>query len=740
MKRTWLVASLTGGAVLIAAACAFVGWPSKSPADPPKPALHSAIAPAETAVQLPIGQVVLFSSGVGYFQREGTIDGDARVDLSFPTQDINDLIKSMILRDLDGGHISAVSYDSNAPVEKTLQSFAVNLSANPTFAQVLNQARGEKVEVVLQQSNAAQPGTMTGAVMGVEKQRVAAGKDAAVEVEQLNMWCADGMKSVKLADVQRVRFLNPVMDNEVRKALETLTLSHDTQKKAVSLNFVGEGKRQVRVGYVIENPIWKTSYRLVLGKAKEDKPFLQGWAVVENATDEDWKDVRMALVSGRPISFQMDLYTPLYVPRPTVVPELFASLRPVTYSGDINGFADGIAGPGGFGGRSGSTRAKKLDDGEADAKGVKRERLKEAEAHGPYLLGPVDKSAAADDLRKSLGDNMNLGGAGVSTMATATKLGDFFQYALDKPVSLPRQKSALLPIVNKDVEGTRVSIYNERTQAKFPLLGLKFKNTSGLHLSQGPITVFEGSNYAGDSRILDVEPNEERLLSYAVDLGTEVNPVLASDNGRLTTIKIVKGILYSTTKLRETKTYTIVNRNDAERLVLVEHPVRNDFHLTDDTSKPAETASDVYRFEVTVPAGKTATQVVTEERVIGSQVQLTNSNDDQMRIFINSTVSSPKVKEGLKQGIALRWAMSKTQRDIAEQQLQLKTITEDQVRLRANLKEMPPTAAAYKRYLDKFDQQETQIEKYQADIKKMQETEHQQQKEFEDFLNNFSAE
>jgi hypothetical protein len=343
-------------------------------------------------------------------------------------------------------------------------------------------------------------------------------------------------------------------------------------------------------------------------------------------------------------------------------------------------------------------------------------------------------------LEAKLDERMNLGAAGVSTMATATKLGDFFQYALDKPVSLPRQKSALLPIINKDVEGARVSIYNERTQPKFPLLGLKFKNTSGLHLSQGPITVFEGSNYAGDSRILDVEPNEERLLSYAVDLGMEVNPVLASDNGRLTTVKVVKGILYSTTKLRETKTYTIVNRNDSERLVLVEHPVRNDFHLTDDTSKPAETASDVYRFEVKVPAGKTAAQVVTEERLIGSQIQLTNTNDDQMRFFINSAVAGPKVKEGLKQGIALRWALNKTQRETAEQQLQLKTITDDQTRLRANLREMPPTAAAYKRYLEKFDQQETQIEKYQADIKKLQETEHQQQKEFEDFLANLSAE
>src|SRR6202030_3318876 len=130
----------------------------------------------------------------------------------------------------------------------------------------------------------------------------------------------------------------------------------------------------------------------------------------------------------------------------------------------------------------------------------------------------------------------------------------------------------------------------------------------------------------------------------------------------------------------------------------------------------------------------------TEERIINQQVQLTGSNDDQMRFFINATVVSPKVKAGLTQAIDLRSTLNKTQREIAELQLQLKTITDDQARLRANLKEMPPTAAAYKRYLDKFDAQETQIEKYQADIKKLQDVEHQQQKGFEDFLNAFSAE
>jgi hypothetical protein len=727
MARKWLWTSAAGSAAIAVVAIAL--WSPHAPrtqADAPKDNGEAAAAKAS----LPIGQVVLFSSGVGYFQREGTVEGNARVDLSFPVSDINDLIKSMVLRDLDGGHVAAVSYDSNAPIERTLKSFAVNLTTNPSFAQVLNQARGEKVEVVLQQAAAGQPASLTGSIVGVEKQKQAAGKDT-VEAEQLNLWCADGVRTVKLADVQRVRFLNPVLESEIRKALETLAQSHDTQKKAVSISFQGEGKRQVRVGYVIESPIWKTSYRLVLAKDKADKPFLQGWAVVENTTDEDWRDVRMALVSGRPISFQMDLYQPLFVTRPIVEPELFASLRPVAYSGAM----DQPKMPPPVDSRAITLKkAREAQNyyglAEADGKGL---------AAGGLAIPAPAKAEYRRQLAEDLGRRMDLAGGGVAAAATASKLGDFFQYAVDRPVNLPRQKSALLPIVNKDVEGSRVSIYNERTQAKFPLLGLKFKNTSGLHLMQGPITVFEGSNYAGDARILDLQPNEERLLSFAIDLGTEVNPVPSSDNGRITHVKAVKGLIETTTKLRETKTYQVKNRNEGERLVLIEHPVRNDFRLTD-TAKPAETASDFYRFELKVPAGKTESLAVTEEKTFAQAMQLSTLGDDQIRFFLSQPVTSAKVKAGLNKALELRWELQKTQREIAELERQLNVITTDQGRLRANLKEMPPTAAAYKRYLEKFDQQETQIEKYQADIKKLQGQEHQQHKAFEDYLAGFSAE
>ena len=301
--------------------------------------LLSAAAPGEAkqdlkpAVTLPITRVVLFNSGVGYFSRSGEVDGDARVDLTFPETDINDLLKSMVLEDFNGGRIAAVSYDSREPIARTLSSFAINLNGNPTFAGIVSQMRGERVEVVAH----ARRGQPAGQADGRHRRRREAegrGRQgpATVDVEVLNMWCAEGLRAVKLPDVQQLQVRQPGDRERVPPgAGRAVAVATTARRRRCSLHFAGEGKRKVQVGYVVEAPIWKTSYRLVLGE--KEKPYLQGWAMVENPTDEDWAGVKMALVSGRPISFKMDLYNPLYVDRPTVEPELFASLRPVTYRG-----------------------------------------------------------------------------------------------------------------------------------------------------------------------------------------------------------------------------------------------------------------------------------------------------------------------------------------------------------------------------------------------------------------------
>jgi hypothetical protein len=725
MRRRLFAAAALGAAGLVTGLAL---WSSASPADAGKADAAPALAKARP--QLPVSQVVLFSSGVGYFQREGTIEGSARVDLTFPASEINDLLKSMVLQDLGGGQVDAVSYDSHDPIDKTLQSFAINLTSNPTLAQILNQARGEKVEVALQASATTQPGTLTGAVVGIEQQHQPAGKDGTLSVDVLNLWCAEGLRSVKLGDVLRIRFLNPVIDSEFRRALEVLTLSHDTQKKAVSLQFTGDGKRSVRVGYVVENPIWKTSYRLVLDK--NGKPFLQGWAVVENPSDEDWKDVRMALVSGRPISFQMDLYQPLYVRRPTVEPELFASLRPPTYSGGMMVGMPGMPGP---------AMPPAPATFAAPARPTVEKPNVEMRQKAAGALG--GRGAKKDDmfalgLHKAEDEGISLR-SGVASAASAMQLGDYFQYSIDHPVNLARQKSALLPIVNKDIEGTKVSIFNEGTHPKFPLLGLRLKNTTGLHLMQGPITVFEGNSYAGDSRILDLQPKEERLLSYAIDLGTEVETHLDRAPEPVTAVKIYKGVLHTTRKITEHKVYNLKNRSEQDRVVLLEHPIRHQFKITS-KQKPVETARDVYRFEVKLPAGQTAKEIITEEFDQVTQIALTNSDDQSVRYLLTLPVPSPKVREALEKALAYKTKLSATQMDLQQQERQLKTITDDQTRLRANLKEMPPTAAAYKRYLEKFDTQESEIERFQAQIKKLQEAEVQQRKEYENYLANLTLE
>src|SRR5882762_3107447 len=230
------------------------------------------------SVSLPLTRVVLFNSGVGYFSRSGDIEGDARVDLTFPESDINDLLKSMVLEDFGKGRISAVSYDSREPIARTLASFAINLNNNPTFAGIVSQMRGERIEVAVSATAANQPGKLTGTIVGIEHQKVASGTTT-VDAEVLNMWCAEGMRAIRFSDIQSLKFSNPVIESEFRRALETLALSHDNAKKAVQLHFAGEGKRKVQVGYVIEARIWKTSYRLLM--AEKEKPYLQGWAMVE---------------------------------------------------------------------------------------------------------------------------------------------------------------------------------------------------------------------------------------------------------------------------------------------------------------------------------------------------------------------------------------------------------------------------------------------------------------------------
>jgi hypothetical protein len=529
---------------------------------------------------LSLSKVVLFTSGVGYFQREGTVAGNVDLDLYFKTRDINDLLKSMVVQDLDGGRITEVTYSSRDPLTRTLQTFAIDLTGNPGVAGILAQVRGAKVEILTSQR-------IIGTIVGVETEP--SGEHTADVF--LNLLTGRGLRRIELASVRSLRFLDPGLQQELAQALSLLAESRSAEKKRVTVGCSGQGSRRVRVGYLLEAPLWKTSYRLVLGE--EGEHFLQGWAIVENTTDEDWRDVSLSLVSGRPISLIMDLYRPLYVPRPTVEMELYSSIAPQRHE-------DGLGmGP------PEAPRAK--------------ERMAEP--------GAMPRAAPSYGEQESyLRDELDLS-QGVAAAAGIEEAGNFFRYLIDHPVTIPRQESTMLPIVDQNVEGRRVSIYNQSVQAKHPLYGLRLKNTTGFDLMGGPLTVFEQGSYAGDAQIDTLPAGAERLISFAVDLGVEVAASSRSVPETLLEVRIVKGTLMSTVSLRAESSYRIKNSDDRPRSLLIEHPLNPDWDLVVPAAAE-ETTRSAYRFLIEVSAGQTEELLVARERQIERSVLLTNISDD----------------------------------------------------------------------------------------------------------------
>jgi hypothetical protein len=672
--------------------------------EPPRP-LTTEATPQAT---LPLTKIVLYASGVGYFQRDGQINGHGQVALRFKVDTVNDLLKSMTVQDFDGGQVSTVTYDSRDPITRTLKSFAIDLTDNAGLGNLLWQMRGERIEV-------ATPNLVQGVILGVETKKERVGDKDVVEVEYVNLLTDNGLRSIPLPQVQQLRIINEQLNADLRQALAVLATSHDTQKKTVVLDFSGQGSRRVRVGYIMETPVWKTSYRLVLSDT--EAPFLQGWALVENTTDEDWQDVRLSLISGRPISFTMDMYEPLYAQRPVVVPEVYAALRPQTYGQAME--APGAALREARLQEEGRTAQKREVPGsaaEAPAAPASRARGMVAE---PKPAAPAPPPLALEQ--------------GVAAAAQATELGEFFEYAINTPVSLARQKSAMLPIVNEAVEGAKVSIYNQRVHAKHPLYGFRLRNATALHLSQGPMTVFDGGVYAGDARLEDLPPGQERLLSYAMDLKTEVEPVSEPEQRELVTVSLRKGTLLTTHKAIAEMTYNLRNRDQKPRLVLIEHPFRADWQLAS-PSTATERTREVYRFAVTVDPGSGTRLRVREEKPLQQSVALTDAGPDVLTYYMRATQVSDKVKQALQRVSTLRDKLDQTvqQRRRFEQQIQ--EIAQEQARMRENMGKLAQNSELYNRYVRKLDQQETEIDKIRKDIETLKGTEEQQRKELNDYL------
>lgn len=707
--------------------------------------------PPPKAAKLPLTRVVLTTAGVGYFHREGTIDGTARVELKVNEEDVNDLILTLLASD-PNGTTRAVTYDNRAPAEITLKAFSIDLTENPSVGHLLNQVRGEKVEIAHGDKD-----SVVGSILSVEKPvevttvdeeaNRRTHKPPAGAVEQVNLFTDDGLVSVPLSKIKKVKFVKPELQAEFRAALEALAAARGEAKKAVAVTFNGQGQRKVSLGYMADAPLWKPTYRLSLAG---NGVTLESLAAIENTTDEDWKDVRVKLVSGRPITFKMDLYDPLFVPRPTVEPELYASLRPTVYQGQSGAFGFG----GGFTGQLGASGGLGFQGGMQNL-GVGGGVLGVTGAQpqsgfgiqGGYggitrpsvrsLLGQRPDYDAVRNRKPD--DEKKANPPADPTAAASANLGEAFEYAVADPVTLPRFKSALVPVLNEKVEAERLSIFNPAALPGYPLKGLRVKNTSKLFLAQGPVTVYEKDGAAGQARLPDVKPGDTRLLSYAIDLDLPMRAEHVDDVRTPVSMKIADGKLSKVVRVKTTSRYVAVNKGTEAKTVWVTQPIKVGWKLVA-PAKAAETTPDLQRFEMKVPAGEKVTLDVIEEQDQTSVFYLTTLTAEQLDQAMTEPSTPPAVKAAFGRVRANLTARGDADKGIAEENAALKEIVEEQGRLRANLATVPKESDAYKRYVKKFDDQETDIEKRRAKVKELEQTKQKLAKELTDLIKELKAE
>lgn len=689
-------------------------------------------AKADAAASLPIRTITLYRSGVGYFERRGSVDAGEKISLRFATDQINDMLKSMVILDPKQA-LESVSYGSKEPLERRLASFGVNIADDPSLSAVLARVRGNRAKFV------TPDGAVTGVILGVESREQASGNaQKTIVVPFVNVITESGIRSVNLTTIASVELEDKALNGELMKALSAIAEHQADRIKTVDLTFGGDGSRPVVVAYVSEMPMWKTSYRLVLPDQPEGRkdpkeqggqPTIQGWAIVENTTDDDWENVKLGLVAGRPVSFQMDLYEPLYVGRPTVAVPTVPGVLPRMYQ-EGQAFVDKqelerrLSGAASMAPAAPeAAAAKSLAYGAARGGAQFREEGKDRRG------AAVDQAISGDDLTRYA----------AQSQAQAGEVGEVFEYTLKTPISIARQRSAMLPILSSAIDGRRVSIYNRADGAEHPMRGVELKNTTGLQLMPGPLSVFDGAAYAGDAQIGHITTGDKRLLAYAVDL--DVQALTKEDmQSQVRTIKIVSGLLEQTSKQSRKVSYAFANK-DAKRAraVLIEQQKMDGWDLVQ-PKKAEEETKDLYRFELAVAPGESGALDVVQEHTDLQQFALTSYDWGTLVAYSKNGKVSQAVLDAVKKAADMQAGINDTQHRMQLLDQERQTIDQDQNRIRQNMGSVSRDTDLYRRYMSKLNEQESRLEAMRDEREKLQQSLTQQQQALEGYVRGLSVE
>ncbi|MCB1070068.1 MAG: hypothetical protein KDL31_06905 [Kiritimatiellae bacterium] len=641
-----------------------------------------------SAAELPVTSITLYSSGVGFFERAGAVQGEESLVLSFSPDQVVDVIRSMVYLDQGGGSVASASYESREPLSRILSTFRVDLSDNPGLGELLNRMRGETMTF------ATAGRTYEGQLVGVEEQ--VRREDDTVFSEYRVTFLVDGaLVGHDLSQIQSLSPQDPALRRELATALSLVADGRTQDRKILTLQLQGEGERPVRLGYLMACPVWKTSYRMLVS---EGKVSLQGWAHVDNPSDEDWEDVQLSLVSGQPVSFIQNLYDPIYAPRPVVPYETVSGAAPQT-----------------FGNAVGSSR------------------LRKSEARREYGAAAAPAMILADAVSFDAGFAEEAMVESALPAASGGEVGELFAYKLDERVTVPRRQSAMLPILFASLDATPLSIYRFSAHASRPMNGILFTNDSPAYLMRGPVSVLEDGIYAGDALLEDTAQGQERLLTYAMDLGLEVTREPQAGTDELTSVSIVDGMLTIRRALEQKVLYRVNSSRTDDRTLMIEHPRRTDWQLVVPGDGVPMTAS-AYRFLLPVHAGGTVELPVVERKDVGQTLALTSLSRDQVVYYLDQRVISGPVRKALTTLGEMQAVLNDLRLERETVERRIREISEEQVRIRENMKAVARGSDSFAMWEGKLVDQEKRLDDLKQAREKAFRDEQVQQKKLREYV------
>jgi hypothetical protein len=591
---------------------------------------------------------------VGYFERSGDLAPGESARLDFKAADMDDVLKSLTIEEKGGGKISGLRYDSSEPLAHKLADFPFQLGAAQPLSAVLDQLKGARIELKFANESVA------GAIVAA---RLAPGDDKRPEREQITLLMDGGdLRNFDLAAASGIRFTDVRLQTQFKEYLAALTEARSKEKRSVYIDSTDTKQREVVASYMVPTPVWKSSYRLIFGGGAQ--PTLEGWAIVDNTTGEDWNKVDLSLVSGRPISFISRLYEPRYIARQTVeLPEDSAS-TPVVYEGAVTTGADSVT------------------DGPVDGQ---PQNAKQAPAPAPAPPPMAMAAGMAMNGRRSQEFSRLENRMQVSTIAESAagrEVGELFEYHIPTPVTVRRNESAMLPFLQQKVDARKLLIYSDPSAAH-PMDAAEISNSTGKTLDGGPITVYEGGAYAGEALVETVKAGDKRLISYGVDLGTRITTKWDSQAEQVREIHARRGILTTRDAVVETRTYTIKNVDQKAKTLVIEHAARQDYNLLN--RKPSEKTSNAYRFEVKLAADATEQFPVVEEHVYERAFAMTDLTPDVLFTYARNKTFSDADRRQIEHLANLKQQVTAAGREIQRLESQINDVVTDQERVRRNI-------------------------------------------------------